>query len=142
MVDWTQVIIDVIDGIAFGIPSTILLQDVSKDYDIEIADLQRAYDILNKEYNNNAELRSSIQNKQYSILNSMYSMSPLGAWKQDLQNKYKNLSNQYDDLTTKAQNINASLAETSTKLAETQREANKTLGDESMRHKVAQKLGI
>lgn len=134
MIDPIEAFVDVADGLLFGIPSTVLLQDVSRKYNIEIADLQRTYDLLQQELNNNSELRADIENKQYKMLNTMSDMSPLGAWRQTLQDKYNQLDRHKENLASQSKAISDKLVDTSNKLTKKQLEANSnTLGKQAVK---------
>lgn len=131
MVDIVQAIVDIADGLLLGIPSNILMGDVSNKYNIEIADLQRTYDLLSQEYNNNLDLRNALENKRYEILNSLSTTSPLGAWRSELQHRYNDLGEKRDQVSSRLKQINRKMTNTSTALTKKQLEANSsTLGSE------------
>lgn len=132
MVDVVQAIVDIIDGVLLGIPSNILMGDISHKYNIEIADLQRTYDLLSQEYNNDLDLRNALENKQYEILNSLSTTSPLGAWRNELQHRYNDLGQKKEQLSSRLKQTNQKMVETSTALTKKQLEAgSSTLGSEA-----------
>lgn len=132
MVDIVQAIVDIFDGLLFGIPSNVLMEDVSNRYNIEIADLQRTYDLLSQEYNNNLDLRNALEGQRYEILNSMGTTSPLGAWRNELQHRYNDLGKKRDQVSSRLKQINQKMTDTSTALTKKQLEADSsTLGSEA-----------
>lgn len=132
MVDIVQALVDIADGILLGIPSNVLMGDISDKYNIEIADLQRTYDLLSQEYNNDLDIRNALENKQYEILNSLSVTSPLGAWRNELQNRYNDLGKKKEQLTSRLKQTNQKMVDTSTALTKKQLEANSsTLGSEA-----------
>ena len=134
MTDWLQIMIDVADGILLGIPSTVLLSDIQHNYDVEIADLTRTYNLLQKELSNNYDLKQDIENKQYKLLSNLSNTSPLGAWRQQLNNEYKYLEEKKKYHQTKIDDILNKTEKVSNELTQKQIDAGaSTLGSEASR---------
>lgn len=126
--------IDIADGLLLGVPSTVLLSDIQHNYNVEIADLTRTYNLLQKELSNNYDLKQDIENKQYQLLSSLSSTSPLGAWRRQLNNKYGQLEQKKQYHQTKIDDILKKTERVSNELAQKQLDAgSSTLGSEASR---------
>lgn len=127
----TQLLIDVADGLLLGIPSSVLASDVANKFNLDIADVNRTITLLNSELNANADMMEAIANKQYDILRSISTTSPLGAWRYELQNKYRDLSAQREAENQKKSDLIAKLGIANEKLSKLERDANKSLGQKA-----------
>lgn len=128
--DPDAVIANLVDAIFMGIPSSAVVPEISRKYDIEIADLNRTYNQLNKELNNLMDKGISLSDAKNEIRDVMYQSGPLGAIRADLSKKYKEISREIEANKKEQDDRIARMSKTANKLAETQKAASRssTLG--------------
>lgn len=119
--DPTPMFMNLVDAILMGVPSSMIVPEIAKDYDIEIADLNRIYNQLNKELNNLSDVGISLSDAKNEIKEAMYQSGPLGAIRANLSDKYKAINRSIDNNRAEIEKKTAELRDTSNKIADAQR---------------------
>lgn len=116
-VDWGSVAWNLVDAILMGIPSAVVVPEVQKQYNIEISDLNKLYNLLNKEYNQLSDQGLSNDSIKGKLKEAMYGTNPLGAWRATLEDKYKQLEKKGEEIDDKKKQLNNQIHQVSDALA-------------------------
>lgn len=122
MTDWNAVAFNLIDALLLGIPSAVVVPEVSRQYDIEIADLNRLYSLLQKEYNNISDQLSSNADVKSQLNAALSRMSPLGDWYNQIRDKYDKVNIQDSKLAQEARDVGQQIKQVADKLTNAQTE--------------------
>lgn len=98
-------LIDGLDSLALGIPSSILLRDVSEQYKVDYAKVQDLYAQLNTLINAMGIERDKVAEHKASLLAESRSYAPMSGLKNSLMDEYAKLDDKEASLTAKISSL-------------------------------------
>lgn len=141
-VDWTGVAWNIIDALLMGIPSAVAVPEIQKDYNVEISDLNKLYNLLQKEYNNLSDQGLSKEALKANIKEAMYGTNPLGDWRRILEDKYQGLGSEISRIDSQKQDLNEKIKKTADSISDVTKEAADATYMGNIVDKAADKFGL